>query len=71
MSINKETLLPNSKRIIGKFATSNVLLARANALLEQPELLFTEQTSFPCPCCGKELDSHTDQELSKCLGYDD
>jgi predicted RNA-binding Zn-ribbon protein involved in translation (DUF1610 family) len=48
-----------------------VMSLTAQSLLEQPELLIEEQTSFPCPCCGEELDSHTDQALSKCLGYDD
>jgi hypothetical protein len=48
-----------------------IFMDNGTRILEQPELLIEEQSSFPCPCCGKELDSHTDQQLSTCLGYDD
>ena len=39
----------------------------AKKLLEQPELLLEEQETFPCPVCGKELDSHTDKEMNNCI----
>jgi hypothetical protein len=39
----------------------------AHRLLEQPELLLEEQETFPCPVCGKELNDHTDEQISNCI----
>jgi len=48
-----------------------VLSDIAQRLLEQPELLFEEQTSFPCPSCSKEFNDHTTKEMETCLGYNE
>ena len=67
MSIETKFIVPCEDNEIRE----TMMSLTAQRLLEQPELLVEEQSSFPCPNCGEELDNHTNQALSKCLGYDD
>jgi hypothetical protein len=57
-----------SKRMLSGLSFLGVEL-EANRILEQPELLMEEQETFPCPVCGKELDSHTDEEIKSCIFF--
>ena len=47
-----------------------ILIYLGDRILEQPELLIEEQSSFPCPCCGKDFEEHTFEQMENCLGYD-
>ena len=55
-----------SKKMLSGLSFLGIEL-EANRVLEQPELLMEEQETFPCPVCGKELENHTDEEISNCI----
>ena len=55
-----------SKKMLSGLSFLGVEL-EANRILQQPELLMEEQETFPCPVCSKELNDHTDEQISNCI----